>query len=168
MKDSSLNLNTLPTYGFQFALSNLGKLRNLFIKITIISVLGGLLGFYGTYLLAELISSLATISYDQIASFYIPVFTLAYAAKEFLEYFTRRDGESFSTLAGNIFYQGFFESILKSEASVLSNVSKEDLLVAISRYLGKATGFLGDWVWNTSRKIAQFIVVMLILASQSI
>lgn len=167
MDKFEIDLGKIPTYGFQFALSNLGSLKNSFIRITFITVGASLLGFYGTYLLSELISKLDSINKAQISTYYIPAFLLAYSAKEFLEFLTRKNGEPFATVAGNKFQQSFFEAVLKSEASVLSNVNKEELLAACTRYLARANAFLSGWVWNTSRNIVQFILVLIILASQS-
>lgn len=166
-RTASLNLSTLPTYGFQFALSNLGKLFPEFLKITLVSVIGGLLGFFGTYLLAELISEVNRISYESLGYYYIPAFLLAYLFKEGLEYLTRRNGETFPTVAASYFSQRFFKSILESEPHILANINREELLVACSRYLGRASGFLSDWIWNTSRKFIQFVLIIIILAWQS-
>jgi ABC-type transport system involved in cytochrome bd biosynthesis fused ATPase/permease subunit len=160
-------LESLPSYAFQFVLTNLDGIRCRFAVLTAVRVVSTLLKFYSAYLLGDMISSLSSISIEEVVWWYLPVLLASLWGREFLDYFTRRYAEPLPTVYGDHVLLRFFSSILTRPSPQLFNFSKERLSVVVSKYVDHCRRFIGDWVWSITGHVVQAIVVVCVLFTQS-
>lgn len=161
------DLEHLPDYGFVFFFRNMGPFRASFILLTVCKALSSVLRFVTVYLLGDILSSLTTLSTDQIFYYYLPVWLGSNFLAELLEYFIRRYAEAFPAMYGDYLSLRFYRSFFDLDFQRLYNFSKERLLTLVGKYTGHVQGFLADWFWGTTSRAVRLVLVLAILYAQN-
>jgi ABC-type bacteriocin/lantibiotic exporter with double-glycine peptidase domain len=162
------NLLALPNFCFQFFLKNMGRFKRAFLLLSGIRVASVLLRFWGVYLLGDLITNLQALTTERLLWFYLPAYLFSATASELLDYFTRRYGETLPQVYGEHLTLRFYQTLLNYPSRALNNIAKERLSALIGRYVSSVQEFINDWTWNTVSKIANLVLVLIILALQDI
>lgn len=160
-------LERLPSYGFLFFFKNMGRFKGIFCILTAVSITSTIFGFLAVYVLGEVISNVADLSVSQLFWFYLPAFLLFITGKEFLDYSTRRYGELFPAIYGEHLTLRFYRTVLSLNFQRLFNLSKEKLQILIGKYVGSVLTFLSGWFWGVSKKITNFVIILIVLYLQS-
>ncbi len=157
----------LPDFAFQFVFRNLGEFRAPFLLLTTGRVLSSILKFIGVYLLGDVISNITTLTVERIFYFYFPAYLFLSAASELLDYYTRRYGEAFPTVYADALSLRCYATLMQFNFRKLFNLSKERLNALIARYVNHVQSFLTDWIWGTTSRITNLVIVLVILYIQS-
>jgi ABC-type multidrug transport system fused ATPase/permease subunit len=164
----ALNLKALPRYAWVYVLNDLGPFRRVFLLLTASSVLVTVLNFAAVYLVGDIVSKIETLSLERILGIYLPLYLGVLLLVEGLDYFLRRYGEAIPAFYADFQRNRFLTALLALDFARSGNVAKERLAALIERYTKNLEGFLDQWFWGISRKLAEAVIVMGILFYQNL
>lgn len=161
------DLTKLPYYGHQFVLRNLGRYKKPFLWLTLVRVTATLSGFGFTYLISHIITTFEDLHLNDLLYFYFPIIIIIKVTVEILDYFTRRYGEAFPAVFGDITFLRFYKTVLNSNFHYLINYSKEKLHTIISKYMGSVNDFIHQWIWQIPNVLVSLVIIITILFIQN-
>lgn len=161
------HIESVPNYAFLFVLTHLEGIRLRFLLLTVVRIASTLLKFYSAYLLGAMITSISSLTAEEVLWWYFPVLLASLLGRECLDYLTRRYAEPLPTIYGDYLYLRLLLSVLSRPSPQLYNFSKERLSILLSKYVEHCRRFVGDWVWSITGYIVQAIVVGCVLFIQS-
>lgn len=161
------HIESVPNYAFLFVLTHLEGIRLRFLLLTVVRIASTLLKFYSAYLLGAMITSIASLTAEEVLWWYFPVLLASLLGRECLDYLTRRYAEPLPTIYGDHLYLRFLLSVLSRPSPQLFNFSKERLSILLSKYVEHCRRFVGDWVWSITGYIVQAIIVACVMFIQS-
>lgn len=156
-------LGRLPSYAVLFLARELGPFRPVFILLSLCSAASTLLRFTIVYLLSSIISHIPELTLGQIFGVYIPLWLIATIGAELLDFFTRRDSETFPQIYSETLALRFYASFASLSSYQLLNISKDRLAALVGRYCSNVQAFLNDWFWTIIPRTVRLVVISVIL-----
>ena len=161
-------LSSLPSFAGLFVVRELGPYAPAFWLLTLASVASTILGYAQVLVLSDVVSNVAARSVDDILGHALPLYLLLVAGAQVLDALTRRFGEALPALYGGWFSQRALRTLLHVDHRQAANLSRERIGTLLGTWQAHVEGFLGQWFWNTARRLTEIVFVLVTLWQQDV
>lgn len=144
-------------------LRNLGRLRYKFIALTFTGLVSKALRFYTVILLGELISTIVSLTVNDVLYYYMPLWALCVFLSEGLDYLTRRFGETLGQKVADKTRQRLTLLALQAPLSQLRSLSRERLHSSLQTYTAYVESFGNAWCWILITQTFSAVAVIVVL-----